>query len=75
MDTYIAITTTNPQHGYNEVCRGNNRDAVRTEAEKIIGDIRTEYGTDIYAETKHRNLMVVSKTQAKKYGINDSFNP
>ena len=49
----------------------SNKDQVRKTAEKLIGDCRTDYGTDIYIDTLHRNLIVVSKTRARReFGIN-----
>lgn len=77
--TYIALTTHNAQmSGYNMVlAAGHDKAAVASKAREIIGDIRTEYGTDIYKETEHKNLIVVSKTRAKKeFGFNwDEFVP
>lgn len=65
MATYLAITTTNPEHGYEVLAYGSDKEKVREAAEEQIGDIRRDYGTDIYAETRHKNLRVVSKTKAK----------
>lgn len=31
-----------------------------------IGDIRTEHGTDIYKETEHKNLRIVSASSLKR---------
>lgn len=68
MATYYAITTIGS--GYFVKAYGANRQAVRQAAEKKIGDVATEYGTDIHRVTEHRNLTVVSKTTAiKKYGM------
>lgn len=64
--TYVAITTTNPQHGWHEVARGNDKQAVEAKARKVIGNVATDYGTDIYCDTEHTNLRVVSKTEAKR---------
>lgn len=73
--TYVAITTTNPQHGWNEVCTGGDADAVRTEAERHIAGNQWSQVKDIYMQTKLTNLRVVSKTEAKRtYGVDiDAF--
>lgn len=70
MRTYIALTTTNyQQNGYKEIVRGNNKEAVRNEAEiKIVGG-QVNQVKDIYTQTELRNLIVVSKTKAKKLGV------
>jgi hypothetical protein len=66
--TYIALTTHNAQmNGYNLViAAGHSRKAVEAKAREIIGPVVTEYGTDIYKDTEHKNLIVVSKTRAKR---------
>lgn len=68
---YIALTTTNAQvHGWKVLAYGHDAAKVQSKAEELIGDIRTDAGTDIYRETEHKNLRVVSKTTAKRsYGI------
>ena len=63
--TYIAMTTHNYQmSGFHIIlAAGHNKQAVRDAAEaKIIGH-------DIYADTERKNLVVVSKTKAKKLGF------
>lgn len=74
MTTYFALTTTNAQqNGWSILAEGTDKTTVRAEAEAAIGDIRTEIGTDIYRETQHKNLVVVSKSTAQRsYGIRDS---
>lgn len=75
MATYLALTTLNSQtSGWSVLAYGEGGKDMKARVEEAaraqIGDIRTDYGTDIYAETKHKNLRVVSKTTAKrKYGI------
>jgi len=70
MATYVAVTTTNGQNGFYEVARGSNKEDVRQQAEEAIGGVATGYGTDIYKQTEHANLHVVSKTEAKrKFGV------
>ena len=71
MTTYVAITTVNAQqNGWYEVASGPNKQAVLADAENQIGDVATEYGTDIYRSTEHSNLTVVSKTKAKReFGV------
>ena len=68
MATYLALTTHNyQQNGYHEVARGNKKQDVRAAAEQH-GSLQ---GHDVYAETYRRNLIVVSKTAAKRrYGFN-----
>lgn len=65
--TYYAITTTNPADGWSVKAWGVDKEKVREAAEKLIGDVATEYGTDIYRVTEQRNLQVVSKTTAEKW--------
>lgn len=75
MATYIAMTTHNfQQNGMNKVvCAGSNRKAVEAAA---LAD-RELSGTDIYADTYRKNLVIVSKTQAKRrYGFDfDAWEP
>ena len=70
---YIALTTTNAQqNGWKVLAYGLNADAVEAKAREIIGDpagIAPGSVRDIYAETEHKNLRVVSKTDAKKFGV------
>jgi hypothetical protein len=67
--TFIAITTTNAGEGWEVVAYGADKNAVQKKARDIIGDTARPVGTDIYAVTKHKNLRVVSKTEAKQYGV------
>lgn len=68
--TYVAVTTTNPQHGWNEVLTGDNAESVRDEAERKIAGYQWNQAKDIYTQTKLTNLRVVSKTTAKReYGV------
>lgn len=62
--TYIAMTTHNyQQNGMNIIiAAGNNKVKVKLYAEKTI-----EWeSSDIYAETEYKNLVIVSKTTAKR---------
>lgn len=69
MATYVALTTTNYHlNGYHEVCRGSNKSDVESQAREQIGNVATEHGTDIYTVTEQKNLIVVSKTEAKRKG-------
>jgi len=70
MATYLALTTTNfQQNGYNEIARGNNKKDVENAA------LDTITGSDVYAETKRTNLIVISKSAAKRdYGIDIDSN-
>jgi len=71
MSTYLALTTTG--NGWKVLAIGADCDAVERRAREIIGDpagIAPGSVRDIYAETEHKNLRVVSKTVAKNYGIN-----
>ena len=65
MATYIALTTTNAQqNGFEIIAAGPNKAKVEEAAKSIIGT------GDIYRETEQKNLVVVSKTAAKRnYGI------
>lgn len=66
MSTYVAVTTTNPQHGWKQIAIGSDKDAVRDEAEhRIAGHVWNEV-KDIYMQTELTNLRVVSKTVAKR---------
>lgn len=68
--TYVAVTTTNPRYGWYEVARGGDKKTVEAEARTVIGDAATGYGSDIYKDTQHTNLRIVSKTEAKRsYGV------
>ena len=61
--TYLALTTTNfRQNGYHVVCSGSDKAAVRKQAEENIGN------ADIYAQTEQRNLIVISKSEARRKG-------
>lgn len=61
MPEYVAITTINAQTSdYRVVARGTDKDVVRDVARAAID------GVDIYAETEHKNLRVLSKTQARR---------
>lgn len=68
--TYVAVTTTNPQHGWHEVASGCDKDAVKEQAERQIAGTQWNQVKDIYTQTELVNLRVVSKTDAKrKYGV------
>lgn len=68
--TYVAVTTTNPQHGWNKVTTGAEKDQVREDAERQIAGIQWDNAKDIYTQTQLVNLRVVSKTEAKReYGV------
>lgn len=70
MKTYVAITTTNPQHGWKQVGTGSDKNAVRDEAERSIAGAQWNKVKDIYTQTELTNLRVVSKTTAKRqYGV------
>ena len=61
--TYLALTTTNyRQNGYHVVSSGSDKAAVRKQAEEKIGN------ADIYAQTEQRNLIVISKSEARRKG-------
>lgn len=64
--TYVAVTTTNPQHGWKKVEVGSDKDAVRDAAERRIAGSQWNEVKDIYTQTKLTNLRVVSKTTAKR---------
>jgi hypothetical protein len=69
MATYIALTTLNyQQNGYREVLRGSNKADLEKQAREQIGDVATEYGTDIHKVTEQRNLIVISKSEASRKG-------
>lgn len=77
---YVALTTHNYQmSGMNiVVATGTDEEQVREEAERKISEkLVTEVGTDIYADTELKNLVVVSKTEAKRrYGFDwDNYQP
>ena len=72
MSTYIAITTTNARVGWKVIAYGSDSKSVADKAHQIIGDpagITPGSVLDIYTETEHKNLRVVSKTLAMKFGI------
>jgi len=61
---YIALTTYNSQmSGYNIIlAAGHDKGKVQEAAYEIIGDT----GRSIYADTEFKNLVVVSRTKAKR---------
>lgn len=68
--TYVAVTTINPQHGWNEVATGTDKDQVREDAERQIAGNQWNQVKDIYTQTQLVNLRVVSKTEAKtRYNV------
>ena len=70
MRTYVAVTTTNPQHGWKEVTTGADKEQVRNTAERQIAGNQWNQVKDIYTQTELTNLRVVSKTTAKReYGV------
>lgn len=71
MSTYLALTTINfQQNGYKVVGQGVSKEVVRRQAEdEIIGNQKNQ-AKDIYTDTELKNLIVVSKSYAKrKFGI------
>lgn len=76
MATYIAMTTHNyQQSGMNIIlAAGPNERRVREYAEReIVKSLVTPIGTDIYADTEMKNLIVVSKTKAlRNFGFDFS---
>lgn len=72
--TYIALTTHNFQmSGMNIlIAAGHDWEKVYDHAlAEITRNLVTEIGTDIYADTERKNLIVVSMTEAKRrYGFN-----
>lgn len=70
MATYVAVTTTNPQHGWHEVTTGTDKEQVKDTAERQIAGAQWDKPKYIYTQTKLTNLRVVSKTAAKReYGV------
>lgn len=73
MATFIAMTTHNYQtSGMNIIVAvGHDENKVRQHAEaKLSEHLATSVGTDIYADTELKNLVIASKTKAKKlYGF------
>jgi hypothetical protein len=68
--TYVAVTTTTPQHGWKEVATGSNKEQLRDEAERKIAGNQWNTVKDIYVQTELTNLRVVSRTDAKrKFGV------
>ena len=73
--TYYIISTTNAQiFGWTVFGTYNNR----REAEKALPNIpdfedETELHCDIEAQTLYKNARIASKTEAKKYGIDDKY--
>lgn len=66
--TYYALTTQNAELlGWRIVASGSNAGQVFEQALATLGPIQAN---DIYGQTDHRNLVVVSKTEAKRrYGV------
>ena len=60
--TYFAITTINPNSGWRIVAGGHKRKTVENAAHSINGN-----ATDIFTDTKRKNMRVVSKTSLKRY--------
>ena len=68
MTTYIAVTTTGT--AWKVLAYGTDKTTVEQKAREIIGDPGAGGGVrDIYAETEHKNLRMLSKTAAKRRGI------
>lgn len=68
--TYYIISTTNAQVcGWDvwAVCES------RQEANRKMDEIPDFKGTDIEADTLRKNARIVSKTEARKYGINERY--
>lgn len=66
MTTYVAITTTNPRFGWYEVGRGNDKAAVRREAERELTGPFWDVQKPLVTQTELVNLRVVSKTKAER---------
>ena len=63
MATYLALSTTNySQNGYTVFVTGNNKEEVKNEALELLQDKK-------YSQVLLSNLIVVSKSEAKKHGI------
>lgn len=79
--TYIALTSTGQEWEY--LCRGENREKVQAQGRELCGDSHpvinvshrgmegTYTTTGIYAQTRNRNLRVVTKTDAKRKFVID----
>lgn len=81
--TYFAITAVeqtswydrsgNQRHGMawyavSDPC--SSREDAEKQAKKNIGPVVNQHGmSDIYAETAHKNMIVVSKSQLKQYRL------
>jgi hypothetical protein len=65
--TYVALSTTNYNaEGYAAYTAGHSKQAVEKRAREIFGNDHN----DIYSQTLHRNLIVVSRTVARrKWGV------
>ena len=64
---YVALSTNNfQQNGYSVIATGHYKNDVLKQAQRIID----QNETGIYRDTQLKNLIVVSKTEAKrKYNI------
>lgn len=71
MSTYVALTTTNyKENGYHVVAEGSSKPALTEQAKNKICGVQKNTEKDISTETELKNLIVVSKTAAKRrYGI------
>lgn len=68
MATYVAVTGTfsSPTgHNWQPVGYGTTREAALADAEQALGTLRVG---DIYSETEHKNLRVLSLSDAKRRG-------
>lgn len=71
---YLAISTTNPANGWQIYATGDNKAQVEKDAETKIGPILNQWGqSDLKQETLHKNLRVVSKTQARRFFVRPEF--
>ena len=63
MTTFVALSTHNyQQNGYSVLATGNDKNEVEQAAQQHINE--NESGA--YRDTYHRNLIVVTKTTAKR---------
>lgn len=80
MTTFVALTSIDGNDFF-ALCYGNDKEAVASRARELCGNSHpttlvthggNDYyytGSDIYAQTKHVNMRVVTKTAARKFGV------
>ena len=75
MATFYIISTTNAQvEGWNVFGTFSSRKEAEEGIEKVSDFIDiTPTHRDIWSQTLRKNAIVVSKTQAKKYGITERY--